>query len=114
MFEYVNLSYLDTISKGDENFQKEMIRIFLKQIPDFLSNMRKYLSGKEKEKLMKEAHTAKSSALIFMMEDAGMKLKQIKQLAETDQTEKIPTLIDQVETALMGASQELEGYLQQE
>jgi HPt (histidine-containing phosphotransfer) domain-containing protein len=114
MFEYVNLNYLKSISEGDERFQKEMIRIFLKQIPDFLANMRKYLSRKENEKLMKEAHTAKSSALIFMMEETGNILKEIKQLAEKNETEKISSLIDQVETALNGASRELSGYLQTE
>jgi len=111
MSEYVNLSYLKSISEGDDNFQKEMIKIFQKQIPHFVVNMRKYLSRKENEKLMKEAHTAKSSALIFMMEETGNALKEIKQLAEKNQTEKISSLIDQVETALSGASRELEVYL---
>lgn len=112
MFDFVNLSYLESISGGDKDFQKEMINIFLKQVPGFLDNMRRYLSRNENEKLMKEAHTAKSSALIFMMEDTGNVLKEIKQLAENEQTEKIPILIDRVEAAFNGAFRELTEYLQ--
>jgi HPt (histidine-containing phosphotransfer) domain-containing protein len=70
-FEYVNLGYLEEISGGDTNFQKELIGIFLTQIPEFITNMHKFLIEKEIEELAKEAHTAKSSVLIFMMEETG-------------------------------------------
>ncbi|MDD2381860.1 MAG: Hpt domain-containing protein [Mariniphaga sp.] len=111
MFEYVNLSYLDSISDGDSDFQKEVIQVFLEQIPRFLNNMRKYLSENDNEMLMREAHTAKSSVLVFMMEDTGNLFKAIKQLAEKNQTENISEMIDQIDAALQGASRELTDYI---
>ena len=73
--------------------------------------MYKFLSCNEKANLAKEAHTAKSSVLIFKMEKTGKMLKQIQTLAENNHTEQIPSLILEVESALDKASEELSGYL---
>lgn len=110
-FEYVNLDYLEELSGGDDSFKKELIQIFLKQIPEFVSNMNKFLSEKKYDLLAKEAHTAKSSVLIFMMEESGSNLKKIQLLAEADDIEPIPELLSQVETALDCAKKELSAYL---
>ncbi len=111
-FEYVNLEYLEEISGGDDEFKKELIRIFLRQIPEFLSNMHQYFSEQENELLGKEAHTAKSSVLIFMMEETGAALKKIQLLAQSGDTEKIPQMLDDVEKAFQGASKELSSFLE--
>ena len=111
-FEYVNLNYLEEISGGDDGFKKDLIQIFLKQIPEFISNMRQFLSEEKNELLAKEAHTAKSSVLIFMMEESGNKLKEIQLLAEKDNTAPIPELLNDVESKLEGAQKELSSYLE--
>lgn len=111
-FEYVNLEYMEEISGGDSSFQKDLIQIFLSQIPEFVSNMHQFLSEKKYDLLAKEAHTAKSSVLIFMMEESGSKLKQIQLLAEENDIELIPELLSEVETKLEGAQEELSSYLE--
>lgn len=111
-FEYVNLSYMEEISGGDEGFKKDLIQIFLKQIPEFVSNMQQFLAENKNDLLAKEAHTAKSSVLIFMMEESGSKLKKIQLLAEEEDTEKIPALLREVESDLEGAQKELSAYLE--
>ena len=80
-FETINLSYLNDISGGDTSFQIELITIFLNQVPEFIANMDKFLSDNELENLAKEAHSAKSSALIFMMDETGENLRKIQHLA---------------------------------
>jgi HPt (histidine-containing phosphotransfer) domain-containing protein len=112
IFEHVNFSYLEEISGGDDGFKKDLIQIFLKQIPEFVSNMHQFLSEKKYELLAREAHTAKSSVLIFMMEESGSKLKQIQLLAEKNEIEPIPKLLSEVETKLKGAQEELSSYLE--
>jgi HPt (histidine-containing phosphotransfer) domain-containing protein len=112
IFEYVNFSYLEEISGGDDGFKKDLIQIFLNQIPEFVSNMHQFLSEKKYELLAREAHTAKSSVLIFMMEESGSKLKQIQLLAEENDIEPIPELLSEVETKLEGAQEELSSYLE--
>ncbi len=110
-FKTVNLSYLEEISGGDTNFQQELIGIFLNQIPVFISNLQDFFSDKDNENLAKEAHTAKSSVLIFMMEKTGNNLKQIQLLAENRQSEQIPFLLTKVKKDLTNAAEELTGYL---
>lgn len=110
-FETVDLSYLEEISGGDVSFQKELIEIFLNQIPEFVSNMQEFHSKNESEFLAKEAHTAKSSVLIFMMHETGNDLKQIQLLAENNQSEEIPELLIKVEQALECAFTELTHFL---
>jgi HPt (histidine-containing phosphotransfer) domain-containing protein len=110
-FETVNLSYLNEISGGDTSFQKELIGIFLNQIPEFMLNMNQFLAKNEIENLAKEAHTAKSSVLIFMMDEAGKTLKQVQLLAENHQTEQIPFLLAKVGIALENAFRELTVFL---
>jgi HPt (histidine-containing phosphotransfer) domain-containing protein len=110
-FETVNLSYLNEISGGDTSFQKELIGIFLNQIPEFMLNMNQFLEKNEIENLAKEAHTAKSSVLIFMMDEAGKTLKQVQLLAENHQTEQIPFLLAKVGIALENAFRELTVFL---
>jgi len=110
-FKYINLGYIEEISGGDKDFKKELIQIFLKQVPEFIANMHQFLSEDEKSSLAKEAHTAKSSALIFSMEETGKTLKRIQLLAENNQIDPIPGLLTQVEEELNGATKELTSYL---
>ncbi len=91
-----DLSELDRFSFGDDSFKKELISIFVNQIPVFISNMNLYLEKQELENLAREAHTAKSSVLIFGMQNTGNMLKDIQKLAETGSTDVIPELIKKV------------------
>ena len=109
--KYVKLNYLEEISDGNKDFINEIINMFLKQVPEFLFNMRKYLEEKEYGELCREAHTAKSSALIFEMKDTGNLLKQIELIARDNQNNSLPALIDRVESDLNKACRELTEYL---
>lgn len=102
-----DFTQLDDIAGGDENFKKELIDIFKGQIPDFIVNMNKYLLHNEMENLAREAHTAKSSVLIFGMKNTGSLLKQIQSLAENDGASSIPLLLEEVETDLTFALNKL-------
>jgi hypothetical protein len=59
------------------------------------------------EKLAREAHTAKSSALIFGMENTGKLLKEIQQWAENKMALEISPALKEVETELRKAEAEL-------
>jgi len=96
----LNLEYLDDIAAGDINFKKDLIKIFLQQVPEFISNMKKFNSENDLQNLAKEAHTAKSSVLIFGMEETGASLKKIQLLAEEKKEEEIPGLLEKVITDL--------------
>ncbi len=101
--QIVNLSQIDQISAGDPTFKNEMIGIFTSQIPEFLENIQAFWEKDEMENLAREVHTAKSSVLIFGMEDTGKNLKTIQLLAENNDKEEIPALLDMVEKDLSDA-----------
>ncbi len=107
----LNFGQIDEIAGGDATFKKELIELFMKQIPNFIANMNHFQQNKDMNKLAREAHTAKSSALIFGMKDTGELLKQIQALSENKETLPIDSLIKQVEANLYNAEKELEKVL---
>lgn len=109
----VDFNHLDGIVNGDENFKKELISIFLEQIPDFINNMKLFLEKENSEKLAREAHTAKSSAMIFGMTDAGKLLKEIQLLAENKNTSEIIPALKLVESEFENAKIQLLKFLNQ-
>lgn len=102
-----NLKYLDEISAGDNNFKKELIEIFLEQVPEFVTNIKKFYAKNDLKNLGKEAHTATSSVLIFGMNETGNSFKKIQNLAEINESGTIPTLIQKVESELEIVTKEL-------
>ena len=112
-FRHIKLDYLEEICEGNDEFKKEMIHIFLEQVPAFISNMNKYLEQGNNEELAKEAHTAKSSALIFMMDETGDTLKRIQTLAKKNDKETLPSLVRKAEISLNSAAEELKAYLKE-
>ena len=107
----IDLNHLDSIAGGDESFKKELISIFLEQIPVFISNMKRYYAKNRMENLAREAHTAKSSALIFGKSNTGLLLKEIQHLAESNEPGEIQDKLFQVEKELNLAISELHEIL---
>ena len=108
-----NLDYVEEISGGDNGFKKELIEIFIQQIPEFIGNMNKFLAEKNLPDLAKEAHTAKSSVLIFKMEETGKTLKRIQLNAENNELDSIPDMIEVVKEEMENASAELSVILKE-
>ncbi len=107
----IDFNHLDGIVNGDESFKKELIKIFLEQIPEFMENMKKFLKNDKHENLAREAHTAKSSAMIFGMTNAGQLLKEIQLLAENKNTKEILPALKLVESEFETAKVQLLEFL---
>lgn len=75
---FTNLEYLRMITEGDTESVREIIVLFMDQVPEFIENMNKHLAEKEYGKLGNEAHKAKSSVMIMGMEDLGHDLKALQ------------------------------------
>jgi HPt (histidine-containing phosphotransfer) domain-containing protein len=110
-FHFIKLDHIKDICGGDRECMKELMDIFLAQIPVFISNINKYFDEKNSIELAREVHTARSSALIFMMEETGDILKKIQSLAGDELIEDIPGLIQNLELNLNGAVRELSEYI---
>ncbi len=107
-FQQIKIEQLDYISFGDNEFKKELIEIFLDQIPEFISNMKKFFYEGDLTNLAKEAHTAKSSVLIFGMNNTGKSLKEIQLQSENNTIEQLSSLIESVELELNDAAKQLQ------
>lgn len=111
-FQHINTSQLETLAGGDEEFMKEMAEIFLEQIDEFVTNMSSFLKAEDWEKLAREAHTAKSSAMTFGMDDTGNLLKKIQLECEADNLTDVPKMVEDAINQLQAAVPELNQIVQ--
>lgn len=65
----VDLSFLEEMACGDENFKKDMIEIFLEKIPEQDAELQEAFKNEDHETVKKVAHNMKSSLDIFLLED---------------------------------------------
>jgi HPt (histidine-containing phosphotransfer) domain-containing protein len=109
----IDSKHLDNIANGDEDFKKELMEIFMNQIPAFIKNMTDFFATNNMEKLAREAHTAKSSVLIFGMENTGKLLKDIQFFAENNQVSDINPALKKVVSEMSQAKVELAQLLKE-
>ncbi len=80
---HINLSYLQSISDGDDELIKELIKIFLLQSTEFEEGLLNSFNDKNYLQVASMAHKAKSSVLSMGMEDLGnITLKNIELIAK--------------------------------
>lgn len=75
---FTNLNYLQTITEGDNSSMRELIILFIEQVPEFIGNLKKYLAEEQYIELGKEAHKAKSSVMIMGMDNLSNDLKTLQ------------------------------------
>ena len=103
----IDFNSLNSVANNDEDFVKELIGIFLEQIPVFVNNLNELFIQNNLEKLGREAHTAKSSVMIFGMTRTGKLLNQIEFWAEDKNAQDIGRALKIVEKDLLQAEIEL-------
>lgn len=109
---YTNLNYLKSITDDDPEILREMIGLFLLQVPDYIVNMNKYYREGQYDLLSREAHKAKSSLDIVGMTDLGkeMKVLQLIILEGGDVKECLPYITifeEQCKSAVLELQSEL-------
>lgn len=104
---YIQTKQIDAIAAGDNGFKVELITIFLEQIEEFVSNMKAFLTEENWILLAREAHTAKSSAMTFGMEETGQLLKTIQLDCEAKKLKNVSKLVAQATADLQQAVPEL-------
>jgi len=92
----INLEYLKTMSGNDPGIIKEMIDVFIGQIPDFVKEMQELYDKGDWTNLALLAHKTKSSVAIMGMNKLVDMLKEFELLArEGKSTEKYAAFIQQ-------------------
>jgi len=104
-----DLKYLNEISKGDANFIKEMIAIFLSETPQEIIKLEQAISKTDFEKIHAVSHHMKSTIPFIGLDlIIGNELKEIENLAlNKQQIQTITTHFTKVKAAFQQAHQEL-------
>jgi HPt (histidine-containing phosphotransfer) domain-containing protein len=106
------LKYLRAITDGDKEILREMIELFIMQVPEYIANMHAYYQSGHFDLLGREAHKAKSSLDIVGMTELGkeMKILQLKILEGVD-PDGCLVYIRHFETQCQKAIEELQAEL---
>ncbi|HET6244316.1 MAG: response regulator [Bacteroidetes bacterium] len=108
----IDLNYLRSLSKGDDNFIKEIIMLFIQQTPVAIDNMKRHYENKNWELLMAEAHKIKPSFGFI----GGIKLVELAREIENFSSKKVnsnlvsKSILD-IETICNNAYEELQNEL---
>lgn len=96
---YIDLSYLDEISGGDQDFIKEIVGLFKQQMPQSVEEMKNSLEENNHIKIGEVAHKAKPSAIYIGNQVLEQKLRELQDLKEQDSIpEGTAEKIQEVET----------------
>ena len=104
-----DLSYLNEISKGDTNFVKEMISVFLSETPNEISQLEKAIAVSNFDKIRSVSHHMKSTIPFIGLDLLiGKELAQIEDLAlDKKDIQTISTHFIKVQAVFQQAIQEL-------
>ena len=75
---FTNLEYLRNITESYPKSMREIILLFMEQIPELIKNMKMDLNDKNYIQLGKDAHKAKSSVMVMGMDELGQELKGLQ------------------------------------
>jgi HPt (histidine-containing phosphotransfer) domain-containing protein len=104
----LDLSYLYSVTDGDKELIKELIEIFISQIPEFRKEFRTAFQNKDADALSKIAHKAKSSVAIMGLTELTQALKDLElEAKEKGFSDGLKKYLDQFDHDCAQAEQEL-------
>ena len=108
----INLEYLHTLADNNDDIIRQMIELFIGQIPEFFNEMDTALSEKNAERMHRVAHKAKSSLSIMGMVSASEQLQELELLAKKKKkTETYSKYVENFKTNINEALIELKEVL---
>ena len=110
---YTDLTYLKSVTNNETSIIREMIELFINQVPEFSENLNKFLAEKKYIELGKEAHKAKSSLLVIGMEELAKEMKTLQLLTlENKDIETYPDYVKKFDEQCNKAVEELKAELE--
>ncbi len=111
-YKFINPEYLQSVSGGDLETEKEIIDMFREQSLEIYNELTEKLAEKNYKFLGQLAHKAKSSVAIMGMEDLAMMLKTFElQARESMEPDMYESYIKRFKSDTDAAISELEHYL---
>ncbi|MCK5823124.1 MAG: response regulator [Bacteroidales bacterium] len=95
---FINLSYLKSVSEGDNNIIIEFLNIFKSQVPEFIEELNDSYNNKDWQTLGAVAHRAKSSVAMLGITQLESDMKNLEiSTKEEKEIEKYPLIISKFE-----------------
>ena len=111
-FKHVNLDYLNEMSEGSEDLIRDLINMFIKQVPVFSEQLDNFYNCGDYISLGKLAHKIKSSVAMMGIEELTSDMKQLENIAKDGiDKEKYPNYISKFKAISNEAIIELNGIL---
>lgn len=113
-FTYADLTYLESMSMGDQEMVNEMIQIFLDQIPEFTNGLKDHYDKGDYIALGALAHKAKSSVAVMGMDALTVILKDLELKAKASiEIDSYSNLIDTFITQIEVTEIEMKEFISQ-
>ncbi|MEO6903478.1 MAG: Hpt domain-containing protein [Bacteroidia bacterium] len=107
--KYTDLTYLKSLSKGDDGFVKQMITIFINQTPAAIEQLEKSLISKDFLTLNAVAHKIKPSFSFVGINSLQAKLEELEKNAlQQKDINSINILINEIKEVALIAVKELQ------
>jgi HPt (histidine-containing phosphotransfer) domain-containing protein len=113
VYKHVNLDVLKEISEGSNDLMRDLIFLFISQIPVFSEQLDYYYKNEDFISLGKLAHKIKSSVSMMGISELSSDMKKLEQLAQAQKdTKKYPEFIERFKRISTEAVSELNDILQ--
>jgi HPt (histidine-containing phosphotransfer) domain-containing protein len=108
MEKHTDLTYLNQLANGSDEFISKMTGIFLEQTPEALENLDKHLAAGDWKGLRATAHKMKSSLSIMGIKELEPVVADLENFCEKETNlDQVPELVDKVKEVCHEAMQEL-------
>lgn len=112
-YKHVNLEVLMEISEGSNDLMRDLIFLFISQIPVFSEQLDYYYKNEDFISLGKLAHKIKSSVSMMGISELSSDMKKLEHLAQAKKdTHKYPEYIERFKRISTEAVSELNDILQ--
>lgn len=107
-----DLSMVEEISGGNQEFVRSMIEVFLETVPESVDLINKYYAEKDLDNLCKEAHKLKSTISTVQVPSFIEKLKLMENIAKSGSgVEHLPVLMDEFNKVIPAAIEQIKTEL---
>ncbi len=108
----IDLSNLEELAGGSNEFIRDIIDIFLKETPPNLTLLREHAAASDFQQLEFLSHKMKSSIGLLGIAEAETAASNVEVLAKKGSLDGVDALIDTLESSCKSAMEELEAVLE--
>jgi len=110
---HVNLEFLKEISEGSSDLMRDLITLFITQVPTFSDQLDSYLNNEDYCTIAKLAHKIKNSVAMMGIDELTSDMKKLENLCKAKPTkEGVKVLIEQFKKISTEATDELKLILE--